>query len=181
MTSFEFTQEYSNSGMLCLNCNNLINTREHNTQCMTVMMYENKEQVIDNNFKNMMTFGLNGCYACFVVYKVNNDYKVWMFHHPDKKLFCLYLIRKLRQNKDNVIFVLIRNQGEYIKNEGDEYFHEEGKDNNELIELLELFNFSYLIEPYFQSSEYSQSIYVKYSNNKLSYLDNHGKVQDILI
>ena len=36
---------------------------------MTVNMYETKIQTLDENFKNMMTYGLNGCTAGFVVYK----------------------------------------------------------------------------------------------------------------
>ena len=70
-----------------MNCCHYINSYYHHRQCMTVNMYETKIQTLDENFKNMMTYGLNGCTAGFVVYKEEENIKIWMCHHPDKMRF----------------------------------------------------------------------------------------------
>lgn len=172
-------ETYSNTGMKCLNCKNYINSFYHSRQCMTINMYDTKIQTLDLNFKNMMTYGLDGCTAGFVVYNQDDSVKIWMCHHPDKIRFRIELFKLLSQNKDNIIRVMIRSEGEYIKKEENEYFREQVIDYNTYVELLDFFQCTYSIEPYTNSNEYSQSFYIKYENNNLYYTDCNGVYEKI--
>jgi hypothetical protein len=172
-------EKFSDTGMKCLNCKNYINSFYHSRQCMTVNMYETKIQTLDENFKNMMTYGLNGCTAGFVIYKEDDKIKIWMCHHPDKMRFKIELFKILSENKDNIIRVMVRSQGEYIKKEEDEYFREHVIDNNTYVELLDFFQCAYSVEPYIFDHDESQSFYIKYENNNLYYTDCYGEYEKI--
>ena len=170
---------FSETGMKCDNCQHYINSYYHYQQCMTVNMYETKIQTLDENFKNMMTYGLNGCTAGFVVYKEDDLIKIWMCHHPDKMRFKIEMFKILSTHVNNIIRVMIRSQGEYVKNECDQYFKEKAIDNDMYIELLDFFQCAYSIEPYILGQEKSQSFYIKYENNNLYYTDCYGKYEKI--
>jgi len=172
-------KNFSDTGMKCLNCSHYINSFYHFKQCLTVNMYDKKIQTIDDNFKNMMTYGICGCTAGFIVYKEDNNIKIWMYHHPDNTRFKIELFKNLCENKNNIIRVMIRAKGECIKNKDDEYYKEQVIDNNMYIELLNCFQCVYSIEPYIDSNEYSKSFYIKYENNNLYYTDCYGKYEKI--
>lgn len=175
----EKSTKFSETGMKCMNCCHYINSYYHHRQCMTVNMYDTKIQTLDENFKNMMTYGLGGCIAGFAVYKENDNIKIWMSHHPDKMIFKINLFKLLSKHKDNIIRVAIRGEGHYVKNKHNDMFHEEAKDNAEFIELLDFFSCSYTIEPYLQSSDSSTSVFIKFDDGELYYTNTFGKYEKI--
>ena len=172
-------EKFSETGMKCMNCCHYINSYYHHQQCMTVNMYETKIQTLDENFKNMMTYGLNGCTAGFVVYKEEENIKIWMCHHPDKMRFKIEMFKILSKHLDNIIRVMVRSEGEYVKNEGDKYFKEQAIDNDMYVELLDFFKCPYSLEPYISGYEKSQSFYIKYKDNNLYYTDCYGNYEKI--
>ena len=171
--------KFSNTGMKCHNCHNYINSYHHSQNCMIVNMYETKIQTIDVNFKNMMTYGLGGCTAGFVVYKEEDNIMIWMCHHPDKMRFKIEMFKILSTHTNNIIRVMIRSKGEYVKNEGDKYFKEKVIDNDMYVELLDFFKCPYSLEPYFDCQKESQSFYIKYENNNLYYTNTFGNYEKI--
>lgn len=168
-------QYFSETGMKCRNCKHYINSYYHHKNCNTVNMYDFKDEIIDSNFKNMMTHGLNGCVSGFIIYNDNNKTKIWFGHDPDKMKFQLELIKKLSNFKKSIKFVYIRGEGEYFKNPGDKYFKEKCIDYNEYYKVLRLFDCKYLIEPYIDTSNnFETSIYVKQEDGKLYYTNYFG-------
>ena len=171
--------KYSDTGMKCMNCRHYINSYYHSQNCMTVNMFETKTQLLDLNFKNMMTYGLGGCIAGFVVYKENDNIKIWMSHHPDKMIFKINLFKLLSKHTENIIRVVIRCEGHYVKNKHNDMYHEEAKDNNEFIEILDFFSCCYSIEPYLESSKSSTSVFIKFDDGKLYYTNTFGNYEKI--
>lgn len=172
-------KKFSNTGMICMNCCKTINSKYHYDNCMTVNMFETQDEILDDNFKNMMTYGLGGCTAGFVVYKENDTIRVWMSHHPDSMIFKLSLFKLLLKNKDNIIRVVVRGNGSYVKNQHNEYFHDEMDDNDKYMEMLEMFSCAYSLEPYFPLNHESTFICVKYKDGNLFYTDTLGNFEKI--
>ena len=92
-------KNYNNirGAMTCFNCGSSILSKFHNIRCETVIMNQEKIQMFSNKdtiypykFKNMMTYGLCGCYAALLVGKNDSKYYfAYMIHH----LILIYLLK----------------------------------------------------------------------------------------
>ena len=72
--------------MNCMNCFNLVNSKEHFKFCKTVHMFQKILYTYnDLSIKPVMTYGLNGCIAVLIVIfdiKSNSYNDIHMIHTP---------------------------------------------------------------------------------------------------
>ena len=98
----------------CQICGDTILSEKHRESCNTVEMWQSRQQDFNPIFKPMMTYGLNGCTASFMIVKDNNQFiKSMMIHDPEKHKVMNYLKIKLLENKKFQTFVVVRSPGKY--------------------------------------------------------------------
>lgn len=163
----------------CQICGYTILSEKHRESCNTVEMWQSSQQDINPKFKPMMTYGLNGCTAAFMIVKDNNQFiKSMMIHDPEKHKVMNYLKTKLLENKKFQTIVVVRSPGEY----------QEVNSRYEMVPIdLEYWdkflgtysNCEYTIEGYSLSKScgvnYDAALHLKLINNYPHYTDTWGR------
>ena len=170
--------------MICDNCLNPINNKEHYDKCSPIMMWESRVQLVDNNFKQMMTFGLGACTSIVMVFfdkNKNIPVKIFFGRHPSKNTIINWY-EKNYTTKYNIV-TIIKSSGEYIKREEGEYFKLEINKSEFWEQKLIKSNCKLILEPYAKSysndNKFNSSLYIKKGDNfdinhELLYTDNYG-------
>ena len=105
------------NAMTCHNCGVEITHFTHQLNCKTVEMNQQMVQYYNKQFKNMMTFGLGGCYAALIVFKKEGKVShVYMSHFPYLDYFINFIDLHLKKFNDYEHFVYLRVPGEFSFN-----------------------------------------------------------------
>lgn len=168
----------------CDNCFYPINHKEHYDKCLPIMMWGNHTQLVNDNFKQMMTFGLGGCTSIVMVFfdkNKNKPVKVFFGHHPSKDIIIKWY-EKNYTTKFNIV-VIIKASGEYTKSEEDEYDKLKVYDSKFWHQIIKS-NCKLILEPYTEKqsndNEFNSTLYIKKGYNfdinyELLYTNNYGK------
>ena len=100
--------------MLCANCGNSILSPKHKNDCLSINMYQLKEQNMPIK-KKMMTYGLCGCTAIIIIDKKYN--RILMGHHPEKNEILKWFLQNYYTSHEYNYIVILKLPGEYIKND----------------------------------------------------------------
>jgi hypothetical protein len=168
-----------NSGiMTCYSCYYSIISQMHKIKCIMIEMMDIQSQTIENaqmqNFKTMMTYGLQGCTVMLLI-KIKNGKitEILLGHHP----FVRNIVDWFNDNysKEYNYITVIKLPADYVKKNDEwilepvekNYFkHHLQRENNQLI--LE----SYSINA--DNNNFRSSFYCFFKNNYIKYLDNYG-------
>lgn len=175
-------QPQHNEGTLCSICSRGILSEVHKNGCDTILMWEDKEQIIEPGkaFKPMMTFGLGGCTAALIAIKEKENFiRVMLIHDPSKEKVAIYVIQKLNLYRDRKYssYIIIRGPGKYQKIE--KKFYMISKDNDYWKGKLNIYdNIRFCIEGYNLTRMYNSldtTLHCKLIGNELQYTNTIGK------
>lgn len=168
---------FSKSGkaMTCHNCGIEITHFTHQLNCKTVEMNQQTVQYYNKQFKNMMTFGLGGCYAALIVFKKEGKVShVYMSHFSYLEYFISFIDLHLEKYSNYEPFVYLRVPGEYNFNT------KNYEPNKEFMTAIETLNCNPVIEGYSLCPSwddiYSTNLYCRKIYNKLYYFDVYGTI-----
>lgn len=164
----------TDNGKPCVLCYNSINI----CKCQKVTMFTDITFPLEK-LKNLMTYGLGGCYAGIIIYKFNGIDYIFMIHTPLIKTF----LTSVKSHIDNfdIKYIKIKSPGEYI-NHNQEYIF--SIKNKEIKEYIKNNNNKIIMEPYHcnDSSDkynFNSMLGIKYENEKISVSNNYGVFEEI--
>jgi len=151
---------------LCQNCYDTIISDKHKKKCLTVNINNQIVQDYDNNFKDMMIHGLNGC-SCIIMLRTGtkrgNSIKIIMGLYTDKKVIKQTIARYYNiYDKFNIV----------IKTP-------ELQIDNIFMALKNIKNINLVLIPYLVSLNkdiFQNTIYLKKLNTTLYYTNNQGQL-----
>ena len=158
----------------CFNCGIPIDHFIHKKICITVEKNQYINQIVDSNFKNMMTCEVNESFAAVIIIKHNLNYKnVFMIHSEDLNNFKISILLELKKFKMFDCYVYLRVPAKY-----DEY-------NIKLQDYITNYDFTKIknnclkmeidsYSSYYKYNKFNSSVYVRRLYEKLYIINKYG-------
>ena len=180
------------SPQTCANCFHTIISDKHKQECCSIYMSSQRtlNYKDENTFKPMMTFGLNGCYAYFIVNKTTHT--ITMGHYPPVMRSNVITELQRYMNNENCV-IYIKAPEVYVKDESTGKWHTDT--SFDMFKFLDFASCEVIKELYSTGMKsinicnnvldfsYMSSIYVDYDDVEgvIDYTNRYGKWVSISI
>jgi len=168
--------EQQDNSIQCNTCGSTIKSEYHLEKYNTVKIYQIFEEILTDNFKPMMTYGLCGCHAFIMINKNTKD--LIFIHHPFFEM--IKIIFNMYYNQSDNFVTILKTPGAWVKEEDDKHWKMKSENESIQRQFLERHNVTVNFVPYSlnQTSEdiFNSTFYCNYKNKKFEYKDSQGSI-----